>query len=88
MEAKYLTKEKEVVEVQLNNCDEGIVRMVADRLSRDKKVGFAAVTLDHPLTSNPVLRVKASSAKESVEKALEKVLEEIEAAQKKARALE
>lgn len=87
MEAKYLTKEKDTIEVQLNGCDEGMVRMVVDVLSQDKKVGFSAVTLDHPLTSNPILRVNAANAKEAIEKAIEKSLDEIEAAQKKAKAL-
>lgn len=87
MEAKFLTKEKDVVEVQINDCDEGMVRFIVDKLSQDRKVGFATVTLDHPLTSNPVLRVKASNAKESIEKAIEKALDEIEEAQKKAKAL-
>ena len=87
MEAKYLTKEIDTIEVQLNGCDEGMVRMIVDMLSQDKKVGFSAVTLDHPLTSNPVLRVHAANAKDAVEKAIEKSLEEIEAAQKKAKAL-
>lgn len=87
MEAKWLTKEKDLVEVQITDCDEGMVRMIAEKLLQDKKVGFAAVTLDHPLTANPVLRVKGSSAKESIEKAVEKVIDEIGEAQKNAKAL-
>lgn len=87
MEAKYLTKEKDTIEVQLNGCDEGMVRMIVDMLSQDKKVGYSAVTLDHPLTSNPVLRVNAPNAKDAIEKAIEKALDEIEAAQKKAKSL-
>jgi len=87
MEAKYLNKEKDVVEVQVNDCDEGLLKLVAEKLAQDKKVGFAAVSLDHPLTNNPILHVRGSNARESIEKALEKTLEEIEEAGKKAKQL-
>ncbi len=87
MEAKFLSKEKDLVEVQFNDCDEAMIRLVVEKLSQDKKVGFAAVTLDHPLTANPVLRVKASNAKDAIEKAVEAVIDEVAMAQKKSKAL-
>lgn len=88
MEAKYLSKEKELVEVQVDGLDEGIAKLVVEKLGTDKKVGFAATSLDHPLTNNPVLRVKGSNAKESIEKALEKVLDEVEQAERQAAKLD
>lgn len=89
MDAKYLTKEKDLVEVQFSDLDEGLAKLVVEKLAQDKKVGFAATSLDHPLTNNPILRVKASShAKEAIEKAVEKVLEEVQEAQKKAKQLD
>ena len=88
MDAKFLTKEKDFVEVQLTDCDEGLARLIVDKLEQNKKVGFASCALDHPLTANPVLRVKASNAKEALEKGVEAALEEIEEAHKKAKKLE
>ena len=87
MEAKFLTKEKDLVEVQVNDCDEGMMRLIVGKLSADKKVGFIAVTLDHPLTSNPVLRVKAANAKEAIEKAIDASMDEITEALKKSKSL-
>jgi len=87
MEAKFITKEKDALEVQLTGCDEGMARLIAEVLSENKKVGYASVSLDHPLTANPVLHIKAPNAKEAVEKAIEQTIDRISAAQKAAKKL-
>jgi DNA-directed RNA polymerase subunit L len=51
--------------------DLGFANWLVARLLEDKDVSFAAADYDHPLTANPVLRVKAEDAKKSLLKALE-----------------
>ena len=73
MQAKYLNKEKDFVEVQLEGADEGIAHMIVEKLLERKGVSFAAANLVHPLITTPVITVRASDAKKELVHAVEAV---------------
>jgi len=68
---RILSSKKNEVAVSLDGMDLGFANWLVARLLEDKDVSFAAADYDHPLTANPVLRVKGEDAKKSVLKALE-----------------
>lgn len=74
--AVVLNKEKDFLEVQFNGMDEGLANLVVEKLA-EGKADFAAYSLEHPLTGNPVIRVKASSPKEELVAALKATEKEV-----------
>lgn len=67
-------KEKDCLEITLEGEDLGLANLVAGELVSNGSVQFAHAALDHPITANPVIRVKAKDAKkELVGKAAEKI---------------
>lgn len=63
------------MEVKFIGMDEGLAGFIVEKLY-EGKVDFAAYSLEHPLTGNPVIRVKASSPKEALEAAVKAVEED------------
>ena len=68
---KILVSKKNEYVVSLDGMDLGFANWIVARLLADKDVSFASADYDHPLTGNPVLRVKGEDAKKSLLKALE-----------------
>ncbi len=68
---KILVSKKNECVVSLDGMDLGFANWLVARLLEDKDVSFAAADYDHPLTANPVLRVKGDDAKKSLIVALE-----------------
>ncbi|MEM0475909.1 MAG: RpoL/Rpb11 RNA polymerase subunit family protein [Candidatus Norongarragalinales archaeon] len=68
---KILSSKKNELVVSLDGMDLGFANWLVARLLEDSSVSFAAADYDHPLTANPVLRVKAEDAKKSLLKAID-----------------
>ncbi len=87
MELKIVNKEKNLLEVAANGMDEGLANLIAAK-ALEGKAGFCAVSLDHPLTGNPVIHVQAASPKETLlegTKAAEQELSDAQEALEKVR---
>ncbi len=83
MQAEIIGKEKDFIEVRFTGMDEGLAGLIVEKLN-DAKVDFAAYSLDHPLTGNPIIRVKSAKPKEDLIDAIKSVEEEVGAAIKSA----
>ena len=75
MQVEIIGKEKDFIEVKFTGMDEGLAGLIVEKLN-DAKVDFAAYSLDHPLTGNPVVRVKSGKPKEDLVAAIKAVEEE------------
>ncbi|OIO25593.1 hypothetical protein AUJ14_03855 [Candidatus Micrarchaeota archaeon CG1_02_55_22] len=75
IKATVLNKEKDFLEIQFNGMDEGLANLLVEKLSASK-TDFAAYSLEHPLTGNPIVRIKASSPKEELVTALKAIEKE------------
>jgi DNA-directed RNA polymerase subunit L len=75
---KKLASEKDYLEILFEKEDQGFVNLVAEKLLESKNVSFAASLPDHPLTKNPVLKVKGKNLEKEIAKALDAVKEEAE----------
>ena len=87
MEAKFLSKEKDVVEVQFEGMDEGLANVIVEKLLEEKGVSMASVNLVHPLIPTPVILVHGSDAKKELIVALEKTASELKKTLKEAEKL-
>jgi len=58
MEIKILVNEKNVLELELGETDQSLAQLIAEKLSEDKDVEFAAYKLEHPLIARPKLYVR------------------------------
>ncbi len=88
MKAKFVEKEKDVVEVQFEGMDEGLANIVVDKLLQKKSVKQASVTLVHPLIPTPSVRVNAGDARKELVDALEETADELKKAAREAEKLE
>lgn len=88
MEAKFVEKEKDVVEVQFEGMDEGLANVVVEKLLQKKSVKQASVTLLHPLIPTPSVRVRAGDARKELVEALDETADELKKALKDAEKLE
>ncbi len=79
MQVTVLNKEKGTFEVQANGMDEGLANYIAEKVL-EGKAGFAAVSLDHPLTGNPIIHVQAANAKEALVEGTKAVEDELKEA--------
>jgi DNA-directed RNA polymerase subunit L len=79
---KMLVSKKNEIAVSLDGMDLGFANWIVARLLEDKDVSFAAADYDHPLTANPVLRVKGDDAKKSVVAALEAARKQVKSFEK------
>jgi len=83
MNVKVLSKEKEYLELKLEGEDEGFANWLAHKLLEGKSATFASGTVDHPITANPVLRIRAKDAKKEMHKALKEMQVELKELAKK-----
>ncbi|HEV8289561.1 MAG TPA: RpoL/Rpb11 RNA polymerase subunit family protein [Candidatus Norongarragalinales archaeon] len=74
---EILNKEEGVFEFKLPGEDIGFANMIVEKLLQDKAVTFASASYDHPLTANPVIKIKGKEPKKSLEKALDAVKKEL-----------
>ncbi len=58
MEVKVLLNEKNTLELELGNADQSLGQLLAEKLSAEKDVEFAASKLEHPLLGSVKLMVK------------------------------
>ncbi len=76
MELKIVNKDKGILEVQANGMDEGLAHFISKK-ALDGKAGFAAVSLDHPLTGNPIFHIQSSNPKETLADAAKEAEKEL-----------
>jgi len=69
MNVQIIREDKDFVEVKLAGEDLGLANMVAQELVSSGAAEFAYASLDHPITANPVIRVRAKDAKKEIAKA-------------------
>ena len=89
MNVEILKDEKDYVEIKLNGEDLGMVNLIAHELVSTGAATFAAASLDHPITANPVLRVRGKDPKKEIAKSAERLakkLSELSASGKKRKA--
>lgn len=79
---KFLVEEKDELQVLLEGYDVGFANYVVEKLLAEKDVTFAAADYDHPTSRNPVLTLKAASAKKKLLEALKSAEEELKALEK------
>jgi DNA-directed RNA polymerase subunit L len=58
MEVKVLLNEKNTLELELGNADQSLGQLLAEKLSAEKDVEFAASKVEHPLLGSVKLLVK------------------------------
>jgi DNA-directed RNA polymerase subunit L len=58
MEVKVLLNEKNTLELEINNSDQSLCQLLAEKLSSEKDVEFAASKVEHPLVDSVKLIVK------------------------------
>jgi DNA-directed RNA polymerase subunit L len=78
MNVKVLSKDKEQLELRLDGEDEGFASWIAQKVLEGRGASYASGAADHPITANPVLRLRAKDAKKELHKALEAAREELE----------
>ncbi|MBI5228554.1 DNA-directed RNA polymerase subunit L [Candidatus Micrarchaeota archaeon] len=74
---QMLSKEKDYLEIKLEGLDVGLANLIAEKLLASKSVTFAASAPDHPLTGNPILKIKGRGPEKGLKKALEKIKDEL-----------
>ncbi len=72
MDVKILLNEKNTLEVELGGVDMALGQLLAEKLSAEKDVEFAAAKMEHPLVSSVKLIVKTRKS-EPVKLVLEKL---------------
>ena len=63
MEFKVLTKEKDMIEVEVINADRTLLIPLVEEMNRDEKVEYAIYHYDHPYLSNPTIKIKVREGK-------------------------
>ena len=77
MAVKILVNEKNVLELDLGDMDQSLAQLLAEKLSADSSVEFAAYKMDHPVYATPKLYVRTKKGDP-----LKLVLEKVEEARK------
>ncbi len=77
MAIKVLVNEKNVLELDLGDMDQSLAQLLAEKLSADSSVEFAAYKMDHPVYATPRLYVRTKKGEPS-----KVVLEKIEEVRK------
>lgn len=65
MEVKILLSEKNVLEMELGGADLALGQLLAEKLSAEKDVEFAAAKMEHPLVGSVKLIVKTKKSEPS-----------------------
>jgi DNA-directed RNA polymerase subunit L len=80
MKVQILKEDKDYLEIKLDGEDLGLASIVAAQLVSSGEASFAHATLDHPITANPVLRIRdKTNRKELVAAAASKAAKELAA---------
>ena len=69
MNVQIIKEDKDFLEVKLAGEDLGLANMVAQELVSSGAAEFAYAALDHPITANPVIRVRAKDGQKEIAKA-------------------
>ncbi len=86
MELKFITKEKNIIEVEISGVDTSLLSALVEKLTNEKNVEMAAYKVEHPLVGSPKMMVKtrgAADAASLVAKALDELESETEEFRKK-----
>ena len=59
MKVNILVQEKDTLELELVDSDQSLAQILAERLSADPRVEFAAHKMEHPLIGSPKLIVRS-----------------------------
>ena len=79
MNVQIIKEEKDFLEVKLAGEDLGLANMVAQELISSGSAEFAYAALDHPITTNPVIRVRAKDGQKAIAKAAAACAKKLEA---------
>jgi len=79
MNVQIIKEEKDFLEVKLAGEDLGLANMVAQELVSSGAAEFAYAALDHPITANPVIRVRAKDGQKAIAKAAAACAKKLEA---------
>lgn len=63
MEFKVISKEKNMLEVEVVNADRTLLIPLVEEMNRDDKVEYAIYHYDHPYLSNPTIKIKVKEGK-------------------------
>lgn len=74
MEVRILVNEKNTLELELCGMDSSLAQLLAEKLSAEKDVAFAACKVEHPLIGSPKLVVKTKKT-DAAKLVLEKIEE-------------
>ncbi len=82
MEFEVISKEKNMLEVEVVNADRTLLIPLVEEMNRDNKVEYAIYHYDHPYLSNPTIKIKVKEGKpqaaiKRAAKKLEKVFEDL-----------
>ncbi len=79
MKVNVLVKEKDSLEIELQDCDQALAHMIVERLNASSDVEFAAFKKEHPLVAHPkiYLRTKSKDPNEILVKAIENIRKEV-----------
>ena len=80
MELKVLKDEKDSLEIEFAETDEGFLNFVKDSVWKQSGVEFAGFKIDHPETGKPIfiIRSKGKKAKDIWNSAVESASEELD----------
>ncbi len=79
MEVKILVNEKNTLELELSEVDQSLAQLLAEKLSSEKSVDFAAFKLEHPIIGNPkiILKTKKGDPEKLVLEKLEEIKKDV-----------
>ncbi len=80
MDVKILKDEKDELQIEFSETDEGFLNLVKNAVWQQSGVEFAGFRIEHPETSKPVFVVKSKGkkAKDIWNSAIESISEELE----------
>jgi len=80
MEVKILKDEKDELQIELSETDEGFLNLIKNAVWQQSGVEFAGFRIEHPETSKPIfiIKSKGKKAKDIWNAALESISEELD----------
>jgi DNA-directed RNA polymerase subunit L len=80
MEVKILKDEKDELQIELSETDEGFLNLIKNAVWQQSGVEFAGFRIEHPETSKPIfiIKSKGKKAKDIWNSALESISEELD----------
>ncbi len=79
MSVRVLINEKNTIELELGDVDQSLAQLLAEKLTAESDVEFAAFKVEHPLIGKPTLYVKTKKgdASKIVAEKLEEIKKEV-----------